>query len=201
VIDLTLSQLIMRACAVLFVCALQGAAMAAAACALGDQGPRHDGRRTLNPVQHVDVLGGLVAVIFSVGWAKWVVIDPRELRHGRLDLVLVVLAGLAAILLGVLALRLLRPLLLPLLPDTAAATTFELIRTTVELGAWFAVLGLVPVPPLAGGQLVVALMPGLRERLQRAQLLLGLILAALIATGMVTRALDPLFGLVLGFVS
>jgi len=201
VIDLTLSQLIMRACGVLFVCALQGAAMAAAACALGDQGPRHDGRRTLNPVQHVDVLGGLVAVIFAVGWAKWVVIDPRELRHGRLDLVLVVLAGLAAILLGVLALRLLRPLLLPLLPDTAAATTFELIRTTVELGAWFAVLGLVPVPPLAGGQLVVALMPGLRVRLQRAQLLLGLILAALIATGIVTRALDPLFGLVLGFVS
>src|SRR5262249_19699976 len=158
-------------------------------------GPRHDERLTLNPLRHVDVLGGFVALIFSVGWARWIAIDPRELRHGRIDLVLVMIAGLAAILLGVLGLRLLRPVLLPFLPDTAAATAFELIRTTIEVGVWFAVLGLVPVPPLAGGQLIVALMPGLRERLQRAQLFLGLILAALIATGIVTRTLDPLFRL------
>src|SRR5215470_8680406 len=129
----------MRLCAVLFVSALQGAAMAAAACALGDQRPRHDGRLTLNPLRQVDVLGGLVALVFSIGWARWIAIDPRKLRHGPIDLVLVVLAGLAAILLGVLALQAVRPLLLPLLPDTAAATSFELIRTTIELGVWFVV--------------------------------------------------------------
>src|SRR6516165_496890 len=114
----------MRLCAVLFVSALQGAAMAAAACVLGDQGPRHDGRLTLNPLAQLDLLGGFVALVFSIGCAKWIAIDPRELRRGRIDLVLVIVAGLAAILLGVLALRLVRPLLLPLLPDTAAATAF-----------------------------------------------------------------------------
>ena len=200
-IDLTLSQLIMRLCAVLFVSALQGAAMAAAACVLGDQGPRHDGRLTLNPLAQLDLLGGFVALVFSIGWAKWIAIDPRELRRGRFDLVLVIVAGLAAILLGVLALRLVRPLLLPLLPDTAAATAFELIRTTIELGVWFTVLGLVPIPPLAGGQLVVGLVPSLRDRLRQAQLFLGLILAALIATGVVTRALDPLFEWLFGHIS
>jgi Zn-dependent protease len=201
VIDLTLSQLIMRLCAVLFVSTLQGAAMAAAACALGDQGPRHDDRLTLNPLRQVDLLGGLVALVFSIGWAKWIAIDPRKLRHGRIELALVVIAGLAAIVLGVLGLRLIRPLLLPLLSDTAAATTFELIRTTIELGIWFVVLGLVPIPPLPGGQLVVALVPALGDRLRQVQPFLGLILAALIATGVVTRVLDPLFGLMFGLVA
>jgi len=201
VIDFTLSQLIMRLCAVLFVSAVQSAAMAAAAGVLGDRGPRHDGRLTLNPLPQLDLIGSLVALVFSIGWAKWIAIDPRELRHGRVDLVLVALAGLAAILLGVLALRLIRPLLLPLLPDTAAATSFELIRTTIELGVWFVVLGLLPIPPLAGGQLVVAVVPALGDRLRQAQLFLGLILAALIATGVVTRALYPVFEWLFGLVS
>jgi Zn-dependent protease len=200
VIDFTLSQLLMRACAVLLVSTLQGWAMAIAAGALGDAGPKHDGRRTIDPLRHVDLLGGAVALIFSIGWARWVAIDPRELRHGRFDLLLVVGAGFAAIVLGVLGLRFARPLLLPLLPDTAAATAFALIQTIIELGLWFALLGLLPLPPLAGGHLLVAVMPKLRERLPGLQLFLGLILAALVASGVVTRGLDPAFRILMGIV-
>jgi Zn-dependent protease len=202
VIDLTLSQLLMRACAVLMVSALQGFAIAAAAGVLGDAGPRHDGRLTIDPLRQVDLLGGLVGMIFSAGWGRWVAIDPRVLRHGRLDLLLVVVVGFAAIVLGVLALRFGRPLLLPFLPDTAAATAFTLIQTIIELGLWFALLGLLPLPPLAGGHLLIALVPKLRERLPGIQLFLGLILAAVVFSGVVTRVLDPayrlLFSLVMG---
>jgi len=151
-----------------------------------------------SPLRQVDVLGGLVALVFSIGWPKWIPVDPRELRHGRVDLVLVFVAGPAAILLALTALRLVRPFVLPLLPDTEATIAFELIRTTIELGIWFAVLGLVPIPPLAGGQLLVALLPTYAEQLTRLQWLFGLILAALIATGVVTRVLDPWFELVFG---
>jgi Zn-dependent protease len=202
VIDLTLSQLLMRACAVILVSSLQGFAIAAAAGALGDAGPRHDGRLTLDPLRHVDLLGGLVGMIFGVGWGRWVAIDPRALRHGRRDLLLVVVAGFVAIVLGVLVLRFARPLLLPFLPDTAAALAFTLIQTIIELGLWFALFGLLPAPPLAGGHLLVALMPQLRERLPGIALFLGLILAALVTTGVFTRVLDPvyrlLFSLVMG---
>jgi Zn-dependent protease len=193
VIDLTLSQLVMRACAVLLVSALQGFAMAAAAGALGDAGPRHDGRLSVDPLRHVDLLGGAVALIFSVGWGRWVAVDPRVLRHGRFDLLLVVAAGFAAIVLGVMVLRFGRPFLLPLLPDTAAAAAFALIQTNIELGLWFALIGLLPLPPLAGGHLLVAVLPGLRERLRGIELFLGLVLAALVVSGIVTRALDPAF--------
>ena len=104
-IDFTLSQLVMRICAVLFVSTLQGVTIAAVALALGDAGPRHDGRVTINPLAHVDVIGGAVALIFAAGWGRWVAVDPRALRHGRLDLLLVVAAGFLGIVLGVAALR------------------------------------------------------------------------------------------------
>ena len=104
--------------------------------------------------------------------------------------------------LGVLVLRFGRPLLLPFLPDTAAAMVFTLIQTIIELGLWFALCGLLPLPPLAGGHLLVALVPQLRERLPGVQLPLGLIMAAVVTTGVVTRLLDPayrlLYGLVMG---
>jgi Zn-dependent protease len=200
VIDFTLSQLLMRLCAVVLVCALQGFALAAAAGALGDAGPKHDGRLTIDPLRHVDLLGSAVGLIFAVGWARWVAIDPRALRHGRVDLLVVVLAGFAAVVLGVLALRFARPFLLPLLSDTAAATAFALIQTIIELGLWTALIGLLPLPPLAGGHLLVAVVPKLRERLPGIEPFLSLFVAALVASGVLTGALDPAFRVLMVFV-
>src|ERR1700680_4818150 len=148
----------MRICAVLLISALHCWALAMAAGALGDAGPKHDRRLSVDPLRHVDLLGGAVALIFAIGWGKWVAIDPRALRHGRFDLLLLVGAGFAAIVLGVLGFRVVRPFLLPLLPDTAAATAFALIQTTIELGLWFALLSVLPLPPLTGGHLLIAAM-------------------------------------------
>jgi Zn-dependent protease len=200
VINFTLSQLLMRLCAVLLVSAVQGVAIAASAGALGDAGPRHDGRLTIDPLRHVDFIGGAVALIFAVGWSRWVAVDPRALRHGRLDLPLVAFAGFAAVVLAVAALRLGRPFLLLLLPDTAAATAFALIQTIIEVGLASALLGLLPMPPLAGGHVLVAVVPKLRERLSGAELILGLIAAALVATGAVAGVLDPALRLLMMFV-
>ena len=199
-INFTLSQLLMRLCAVVLVATLQGFAVAAAARALGDAGPKHDGRLSLDPLRHVDLIGGAVALIFAVGWGRWVAIDPRALRHGRVDLLLVALGGFGAVVLGVLVLRFARPFLLPWLPDTAAATAFALIQTIIEVGLWFALLGWLPLPPLAGGHLLVAVVPKLRERLSGVQLFLGLLVAALVATGVVNRMLDPAFRFLMALV-
>jgi hypothetical protein len=191
VIDFTLSQLVMRIAAVLVVSTLHSLAVAAAAVALGDAGPRHDGRLTLNPLAHVDLLGGAVALIFAAGWGRWVAVDPRGLRHGYIDLLLVIAAGVLAIVLGVEVLRWCRPLLLPLLPDTTAATTFTLIQTIIEVALAFALLSLLPVPPLAAGHLAVAALPGLQERLPQVSLVVGAIVAAGMFAGAAGRLLDP----------
>ncbi len=192
-IDFTLSQLVIRACAVLFVSALHGFALAAAAAWLGDQGPRHDGRFTPDPLRQLDVIGGLCGLVFSIGWISWMPIDAKALRRGRADLALVVAAGFVAIVLGILALRFVRPLLLPLLPDTAATTAFVLLQTTMEISLWFALFGLLPLPPLPGGHLLIAAVPRLRGQLARIDLFLGLVLALLVASGVAARVLGPVY--------
>ena len=190
-IDFTLSQLVMRIAATLFASSVQGFVIAATALALGDAGPRREGRLTLNPLAQIDAIGGAVALIFAAGWGRWVAIDPRALRHGRIDLLLVVAAGFLGVLAGVEVLRWGRPFLLLLLPDTAAAAAFALIQVTIEVGLAFALLGLLPVPPLVGGHLLLAAVPGLRDRWPRLPLVLGIVMAAAMFTGAVSHVLDP----------
>jgi hypothetical protein len=200
VINFTLSQLLMRLCAVVLVATLQGFAIAAAARALGDDGPKQDGRLSLDPLRHIDLIGGAVALIFAVGWGRWVAVDPRALRHGRVGLLVVVLAGFAGVLLGVLALRFARPFLLLLLSDTAAATAFALIQTIIEVGLASALIGLLPLPPLPGGHLLVAAAPKLRAWSVGHELVLGLIVAALVATGALAGVLDPALRILMNWV-
>jgi Zn-dependent protease len=74
---------------------------------LGDDGPRNDGRLSLNPLRQIAPLGGVVALILAFsslpfGWGKPVRIDALKLRLGpNIGMILVALAGpLANLLLG-----------------------------------------------------------------------------------------------------
>jgi Zn-dependent protease len=190
--DYSLQQLVLRLLAMVFIAAVHGIAVAGTACALGDPGPRYDGRLTASPLHHLDVLGTLAGV-FSAGWIRPIAIDPAELRTGRIGLVLVVLAGVAATLVSVAALRLIRPYLLPLLPDTTSALVFAFIETIGELGLWFALVNVLPLPPLTGSHLLVAIAPQWRDRLRRAQPYAAVLLAALAVAGVVMRLLAPVY--------
>jgi Zn-dependent protease len=192
VTDYTLQQFVLRLLAMVFVAAVHGVAVAGSACALGDPGPRYDGRLTANPLSHLDVLGTLAGV-FSLGWIRPIAIDPALLRFGRTGLVLVVLAGAAATVASVVILRLVRPHLLPLLPDTTSALAFAVIETVGEVSLWFALVNVLPVPPLTGAHLLVAIAPGVRDALRRVQPYVAAALAALAVTGLAARALAPAY--------
>ena len=197
-IDFSPQQLVLRFCALLFIAGVHGLAVAATAVALGDPGPRHDGRLTFNPFAHLDILGGISAVLFSVGWIKPIAIDPAKLRPGRAGLALVVIAGAAATLLSALALRLVRPMILPLLPDTASAIAFALIETTGQLSLWFALFNLLPVPCLTGSHLLVIAMPQWRDAIRKLQPFAAVLLAVLAATGLITGSLAPVHRVLAG---
>jgi len=190
VFDLTLNQLVLRLIAMVFIAGLHGVAVAGAAVALGDPGPRYDRRLRVNPLAHLDLLGTLAGVLFAVGWIRPLAIDPALLRGGRFGLILVVIAGAGATLAGAVALWLVRPRLLSLLSDSAAQSTSALIEVIGELSVWFALVNVLPLPCLTGGHLLVALVPQWRDALQRSQLYVGILLTALAATGQVTAALE-----------
>jgi Zn-dependent protease len=197
-IDFTPQQLILRLCALLFIAGVHGAVVAGTAVALGDPGPRHDARLSLNPFAQLDILGSMSALLFSVGWIRPIAIDPAELRPGRAGLALIVIAGAAATLLSALALRLARPMVLPLLPDTASSVVFALIETTGQLSLWFALCNLLPLPCLTGGHLLTAVMPPWRNVFWRSGLFAAVLLAALAATGLVTGLLAPAYRMLAG---
>jgi Zn-dependent protease len=191
VTDLTLQQLVMRLVAYVFIAAVHGFAVAAVAVAIGDQGPRYDGRLRINPLAHLDIIGTASGVLFSVGWIRPIAIDPFELRLGRVGLAVVVAAGAAATLIGAIALRVVRPFLLPLLPDTASATAFALIETIGELSAWFALINILPLPPLTGAHLLAAAAPAYGKAIAKISPYSGLVLALVAATGVFTNVLGP----------
>ncbi len=60
---------------------------------LGDNTARDQGRLTLNPLAHLDLLGLAFLVIFGIGWANPVPFDQRNFKYPRLFSVMTALAG------------------------------------------------------------------------------------------------------------
>jgi Zn-dependent protease len=189
--DLTLQHVVLRICAGLVIVSVHGGAVAAVACALGDPGPHHDGRLTLNPFRHLDLVGGLLFVLFTYGWIAPVAVDPDRLRPGRAALVAVAAGASCATIAVAELLRFIRPLALNMLGDTAAATFFVFVETAGQLCVSFTLFNILPLPPLTGQHLLVAICPGKRDSFRRAQPYFAALFALLIATGITARLLAP----------
>lgn len=60
---------------------------------LGDPTPRSQGRITLDPKAHIDLIGFIMIVLVGFGWAKPVMTNPRNFKKPRRDDILVSIAG------------------------------------------------------------------------------------------------------------
>jgi hypothetical protein len=160
--SLTVVQLLQRLAATLVVIGVYGWAVVFVADRLGDPGPRYDGRRTLNPLSHLDVIAFVFALFFRLTWVSRVDIDVTKLRRGPGGAVLVVMSGSAALaLLSVLSLHL-RPLLAGFLPADVAMAVSGVLNAVASIAIATAAANLLPFPPFAGAVLVL---PGERARL------------------------------------
>ena len=188
--ELTLQSIGFRVLALLIVVGIHGGIVAGAAVFLGDKGPKYDGRLTIVPASHIDLVGAVSLIIFGLGWAKPMAVDARQFRIGRRGIVVVILVGFVGLLVTA---ALLDALILPALttlPHTAALTTAAFLRAASSLSIWFALLGLIPIPPLSGGLLLNAF--GIRVSRQ-AQWILGAVLLVAVATGVVRQFLGPAY--------
>jgi Zn-dependent protease len=86
---------------------------------------------------------------------------------------------------------------LTILPYTAGITTAAFLRVAARIGLWFALLGLIPIPPLAGGLLLNAF--GIRISRQ-VQWILAAVLAVAVGTGTVRQLLGPAHALLVSVI-
>lgn len=143
---------------------------------LGDPTARYAGRLTLNPLAHLDPVGGLMILFVGFGWAKPVPVDPRYLKNPREDMMKIAFAGPASnLLLAFIAGTILR------FGIGQGSIAMMLILFT-QINIMLAVFNMIPVSPLDGSQIFSGLLirtnPDLVRNLQiyGPQILLGAIL-------------------------
>src|SRR5258707_3242013 len=123
-----MQQLVLRLIAYVFIAAVHGFTVAAVAVAMGDQGPRYDGRLRVSLLAHLDIIGTASGALFSVGWITPIAIDPFELRLGRIGLAVVVWGGAAPTFLSAVAVPVGRAVLFPVVSHTGFATGFSMFQ-------------------------------------------------------------------------
>lgn len=126
---------------------------ALAADKLGDPTPRSLGRLSLNPLRHLDPIGTLALIFFGFGWGKPVPIDPYNLQHPKRDEAIISLAGPVSNLI----LALIISLLVKFLPLNNISILF--LSILVQINVVLAVFNLLPLPPLDGSKIFLALLP------------------------------------------
>jgi Zn-dependent protease len=132
------------------------AAHATSAYLLGDDTAYRDGRVTLNPISHLDVLGSLMLLMAGFGWGKPTPVVPSKLRGGVFGPVAVALAGPVSNLLIVAVCAALY--LLPPFRDPGGYL-FILVVMVAFTNALLFVFNLIPIPPLDGAKVLFPFLP------------------------------------------
>ena len=165
---------------------------ALAAWLLGDDTAKRQGRLSMNPLAHFDLLGTLCMVFAGVGWAKPVSTDPRNFKNPKWGMALTALAGPAANLLlaylGMVAWK-----ILYYWAPTTMITIFaaRFLQYLVMMDVGLAVFNLIPIPPLDGSKVLAVLLPDRAYSwLMRYERFGMLLLLAVISVGIGSNALD-----------
>jgi len=204
---------------ILFSLSVHESAHAWTADKLGDPTARMLGRITLNPIPHIDPVGTIFLPLILAfaggpifGWAKPVMVNPRNLKHPRRDNLWISLSGPAANLTAAAASLALILLMKALNPGTSAFLRNFLIERqhfprgfypleglalilfyAVLVNTYLAVFNLIPVPPLDGsGVLAGVLSDQAAAKYDRLRPYGFFIVVALISVGVLDIIIRPL---------
>ncbi len=153
-----LSTLLVSIPAILLCLTVHEMAHGYAAYLLGDATAKHDGRLSFNPLRHIDPIGFLCLLVAGFGWAKPVMVDPRNFKKPRRDMAIVAAAGpLSNFLLAFLLTSLWLALSLSSNGVLLAAAQFFAVAASMSIG--LGVFNLIPIPPLDGSKVLLPVLP------------------------------------------
>lgn len=163
---------------------------------LGDDTPRLQGRTTLNPFVHIDLIGFVLILIAHFGWAKPVQVNPYNFKNRKRDDLLVSIAGpLMNLLLAILFSVLIN--ITYFIPTTILDNaTFNILMNIFYHAVWINVLlfvfNLLPIPPLDGSHIFFGL-TGLKDTpiYHTISQMSTFILLGLIVTNLIDAIISP----------
>ncbi|EPY6472587.1 site-2 protease family protein [Clostridium sporogenes] len=132
---------------------------------LGDKTPKFQGRLTLNPFSHIDIIGFVMILLIGFGWAKPVQINPSALKRGYKDEIKVSVAGVTANVITAFLFALLTAFLLKLnLVNFGDITSLGgiiglILNYVVRINCMLAIFNLMPIPGLDGFDILRDLWP------------------------------------------
>jgi len=135
-------------------------AHAFAADRMGDPTARWNGRLTLNPLAHLDIVGTLMILFFEFGYAKPVPVNPRNFREYKKGMIITSVAGpLSNLALSLASLAILRLLLFVPSPPLFSHLAKILLLNFAQVNIFLAIFNLMPVPPLDGYRIISNFIP------------------------------------------
>lgn len=162
----------------------------------GDPTPGRDGRLTLNPAVHLDLLGSIILLVSGFGWARPVMVSPYALRRvSRSAPMWVALAGpFSNLILATIAAIPLRLGLLPINGSGSVAlnTIGIIVQEFVWINLVLLLFNLIPLAPLDGDKVLEFFLPGpLAMKMDAIRPYGPMLLMALVILGVITWTLLP----------
>lgn len=165
---------------------------------LGDPTAKNAGRLTLNPLKHIDPIGILCMVLFRVGWAKPVPINPYHYQDRKKGIIYVSIAGPAANFILAFISLLIEGLLLKYSPSHNANWIFcQLCYYSAVVNISLGLFNLIPIPPLDGSKVLGELWPKAALFYWKYQRYWRWVLLICVVTGLLSRPLGLLNNMLL----
>ncbi len=161
---------------------------------LGDNTAKTYGRMTLNPAAHVDPIGLLMMLVFKIGWARPVPVNPNNFKNYKLGNVLVSLSGALA--------NIVTAIICVLINKHVNMYAINLIAGyTILYNVGFAAFNLLPLPPLDGWGIISSFIPyKYNEMVYKYESMSSIIFLVLILTGAYGIFVGPIRNVIMNIV-